>query len=221
MRTQRNALFERIVARGLDPADFQLSDAVNGTTYIDHTPTGSSFSLKSNEGVSYIGKAGIGGYGPYDYGPIAWTDLLDRIFPQWVYNVKVEADTPDLWEQVRQVGTIIAASQDQDYENTLFTPAEQEQISAQLKQIKESVRATYSLSGYKLALIEARLDEAEEASHRIGRKDWRLLFYGVILTLIVGDLITPDIVHHIALMAVHGLDNLFGGQAPQQLPPQT
>jgi hypothetical protein len=221
MRTQRNALFGQIVARGLDPAEFQLIDTVDGTTHIDHTPTQSSFSLISTEGTAYWGKASIGGYGPYDYGPISWGNLRDEIFPQWVYNVKVETDTPDMWEQLRQVRAIIASSRDQDDENTLFTPAEQEQISAQLRQIKESLRATYSLTGDELALIEARLDETEEASQRMGRKDWRLLFYGIILTLIVGDLITPDIVHHILVMAVHGLDSLFGGQGSQQLPPQT
>lgn len=221
MRTQRNALFERVVARGLDPADFQLMDAVDGTTLVDHSPTRSTFSLVSKDGVAYRGRASIGDYGPYEYGPVLWDNILQDIFPRWVYNVKVEGDTPDMWEEVRSISAILADGSDQYDDNSLFSPEEREQISAQLRQIKRSLKENYSLSDEKLAGIEARLDEAEEASHRIGRKDWRLLFYGIILTLIVGGLVSPDIVQHIVLMAVHGLDNIFGGQGPNQLPPQT
>jgi hypothetical protein len=67
----------------------------------------------------------------------------------------------------------------------------------------------YPLLGEQISRLEARLDETEKASHRIGRKDWLLLFFGVVLTLIVTDLITPPIVAHIFMMAVDWLHHLF------------
>lgn len=220
MRTQRNGLFQRIVERGLQPLEITLADDDDGTTVIRHLPTGSTFALASHDGVAYVGETRIGAYGPYEYGPVYWGDVLDDIFPQWSHNVRLENETLDLWEELRRAREILAGSQRESYDNTLFTSDELQQISAQFRQIKEFLRKAYSLSDEKLVRIEARLDEAEEASRRIGRKDWRLLFCGLILTLIVGDLVTPSVVHHLIVMAFDGLSNLFGGNALPQLPPQ-
>ena len=70
--------------------------------------------------------------------------------------------------------------------------------------------------------VEARFDEAEEAARRIGRKDWLLLFCGVMFTVIVTGLLHPGAVHHIILMAIQSLDHLLsGGGRPPDLPPIT
>jgi hypothetical protein len=72
-----------------------------------------------------------------------------------------------------------------------------------------------------MSRLEERLDEAEEATRRIGRKDWRLLFLGVMLTLIVTALIPPEVVQHLLTTALDGLDHIFGGGRRPQLPPMT
>ena len=89
-----------------------------------------------------------------------------------------------------------------------------------MKEIKGYVRKTYSLSAEQFSHVEARLDEAERASRRMGRKDWLLLFSGTVFTLIITDLVTPDVAHHVFVMALHGLGHLFGnGYKPiQELP---
>jgi hypothetical protein len=73
-----------------------------------------------------------------------------------------------------------------------------------------------------MSRVDARLDEAEAASRRIGRKDWLLLFAGVILTLIATGLLPPESVHHVLMMVFLDLGHLFGGgRRPPQLPPMT
>jgi hypothetical protein len=219
MRTQRNGLFERVVERGLQPAEFKLED-VSDVTYVRHLSTGSFFSMESNDGLLYYGRSKIGQYGTYPYGNFYRNGLL-HAFDQWVYNVKLEAETPDMWEELRQTREIVVGTHREDYENTRFTPDEQAQISGQLREIKESLRKTYSLPDEQLALIEARLDEAEEASRRLDRKDWWILFLGLILPLLVSGFVTPDIVHHIIVMTFQTLGQLFSGNVPPHLPPQT
>lgn len=101
-----------------------------------------------------------------------------------------------------------------DLGNAIFTVTEQAAISNELQEIKEYIKKTYSLSDKQMSFISERLDEAEKASQRIGRKDWLLLFSGTILTLILTDLITPDVAQHVFVMALHALRHLFGGGAP-------
>jgi hypothetical protein len=218
MRTQKNALFERLVARGLQPAEFTLTDNVVPMS-LNHSPTKSVFTLDTGNGVAYSGGMKIGDYGPYNYGSVSWGDLL-TLFEQWAHNVRLEAEIPDMWEELGRARDILAQAQHENYENTPFTLGEQSEISAQLREIKAYAKKTYSLSGERLASIEARLDEAEEASQRMGRKDWLLLFSGIALTLIVTDLIPADVVQHIFTTVLHSLGHLFGGMPRPEIPPE-
>jgi hypothetical protein len=132
--------------------------------------------------------------------------------------VKQYVETPDLWEELGRAREFLGSSSGyESAENSLFTREEQAQISRQLREIKEQLRKTYGLTAGQFSRVEARLDDAEKASQRMGRKDWVLLFAGTIFTLIVSDLIPPDVAQHILAMAVHGLGHLFGaGTGPTQ-----
>jgi hypothetical protein len=100
-------------------------------------------------------------------------------------------------------------------ENTLFTLAERAEISNRLREIRTSLKENLALTTDQVSHIEERLDEAEEASQRLGQKDWLLLFSGTIFTLIIAGTVTPDVAQHILTMALHGLGHLFlGGIKP-------
>ena len=93
-------------------------------------------------------------------------------------------------------------------------------IYKMLRQIELSACAGRlgELTAEQIEHIDARLDEAEEASKRIGRKDWLLLFGGTILNLIVTDTVTPSVAGHIFTTVVHGLIHLFtGAGGPPQI----
>lgn len=97
-----------------------------------------------------------------------------------------------------------------DQENTPFTPAERAEIIQQLRAIRDSVRKNYELSAEQLAAINKRLKETEEASKRLGRKDWKSMFYGIVFGLMVNDAIPPDVAQHIFTGVAHGIAHLFG-----------
>jgi hypothetical protein len=99
-------------------------------------------------------------------------------------------------------------------ENTPFTPAERAEIAKQLRATRRSVQKNYGLSAEQLSAIDRRLEEAEEASKRLGRKDWKLLFYGAVFGLILNDAVPPDVAQHIFTGVVHGITHLLGGGVP-------
>ena len=56
-----------------------------------------------------------------------------------------------------------------------------------------------------MARVEERLDAAEDASKRIGRKDWLMAFNGAVFSLFLSDLIPQQAATHMVVMAISGL----------------
>jgi hypothetical protein len=126
------------------------------------------------------------------------------------------ANTPDMWAELSQGKRLLSGTA----ENTPFAAPEQTEVSGQIEQVKEFIKATYELTAAQIAEVEERLDQAEQASHRMGRKDWLLLFNGAVFSLVLSDLVPVQAVQHILLMTLHGLGHLFGVGAPLlHLPP--
>jgi hypothetical protein len=214
---QRNAIFEEIVAGGLDARECDLSERETEVR-ISHGPSGSHFTLSGvglYSGEYVVGDSEIS----WPYKDIIWPSVPKRV-RKWAEEVKHDLDTPDLWAELKREREILTGARFEAAENTPFTPAEQAEIARQLLEIKEYVKKTYSLSSQQWSAIEDRLDEAKEAAKRVGRKDWLLLFYGVMFTVIVTALLPPEAVQHILIAALQGLAHLFSaGGTPPQLPP--
>lgn len=125
----------------------------------------------------------------------------------------------DLWKELKYGKGFFEGESGQDTSNTPFTGAEQAEISARIKQARDYVRTSGELKSEQIARIETRLDHIEEASTRIGRKDWLMMFNGGILSLVLADTITPQMAQHIFMLVVHGLGHFFGyGGPPPHLP---
>jgi hypothetical protein len=216
---QKNAIFREIVEGGLDPIECELAEDAEEVR-IRHLPSGSFFIL-GGDARRYAGRYVVGDSAlsrPYE---ASWAMVPKEIL-RWAREVKQDVDTPDLWAELQRERQILTGARYQAVENTPFTADEQAEIAEQLRDIKEYLKKTYSLSSEQMSRVEARLDEAEAATRRMGRKDWLLLFCGVMFTVIVTDLLPPEAVQHILAMALHGLDHLLrGGGRPPQLPPIT
>jgi hypothetical protein len=103
--------------------------------------------------------------------------------------------------------------------NAPFAEAEQEQISAQVKEIRAFITAMQELTADQLADVDERLANIEETSKRLGRKDWLMASVGAVFSLVLTDLITPSVAQRILLMMFEGLGHLFGiGGPPAPLP---
>ena len=161
----------------------------------------------------------IGDEAPEDFIAGQWSDIEDMVH-EWARDVKYFLNNPDLWAELRSEQNILSGSAYETMSNAPFGADEQVRIAEQLREIRSYLAERCSLSDEQTAEIEARLHHLEEATHRIGRKDWLLMFYGVILTLIVTALVPPDVVQHVIGMVIDGLGDFFGfGGPPPSLPP--
>lgn len=183
VKWQRNAIFEAVVAGGLDASECTL-DYDDTSWRITHVPSGSYFLLEGNPG-HYNGTAVVGDAPPWPSESYSWGKVEERV-QGWAEDVKRDVDTPDLWAELQRELELVTSARYDDIENTPFTPDEQAEIAEQLRQLKDFLKEKYALSEAQTLSLEARFDDLEAAAGRIGRKDWRLLFLGGILTLVVG-----------------------------------
>jgi hypothetical protein len=126
---------------------------------------------------------------------------------------------PDLREELKETREFFESQAEQGANNSNFTGAEQAEISARMKQVREYLRTSGEPTNEQLLQIESHLDHIEEASKRIGRKDWLMMFYGAVVSMAAADTVTPQAAQHIFMLVFHGLGHFFGyGGPPPHLP---
>lgn len=75
--------------------------------------------------------------------------------------------------------------------NVPFTAEEQVQVKRAIEEFRVYITSTYSLAGEPLAKVNKKLDYLIDASTRLGRKDWKIICIGILVTLAIPQL-TPS-----------------------------
>lgn len=237
-KAQRNDIFGAIVGAGLNPAECEISilrpSSFKGRSAVqkviaagmpdqvsvNHRSSGSSFRYwKDAVSRAYAAHIQVGDEPLETVSKTDWPGLRGYLHV-WAMGVRKWMETPDLWEEFRNVAESLQAAESTDSSNALFAPEEQAEISARIQQVKNYIRTAYELTADQLARVEERLDEAEEASRRLGRKDWMNAFLGATFGLLLSDVISQQAATHIVITVVTGLGHLFGvGSVAPGLPP--
>lgn len=105
--------------------------------------------------------------------------------------VRREYLEPDLWELAQDDKRLIADNID-DFNNSPFSADEQRRISGAINELREFILSSSSYTESQCQFIEARLQHLEEASKRLGRKDWITLAMGTLTNIVVGVVLAPD-----------------------------
>jgi hypothetical protein len=221
-RIERNQIFEAIAASTLDPAECHLNER-EGVVTIDHDRSGSTLKFshpyRSPAGYRIESRVVDGHF--YIYDRERKVELVTPIITQWANEVKEITEAPDLWAEMQNRKEFIEDIQRADSGNASFTEDEQRQIRAQLQKIKQQVREQFELTSEQITELDEKLEEAAEASKRMGRKDWLIYVLGTITALIITATVEPGVGEHIFAMVIHALGHLFtGGSEPPQIPPQ-
>ena len=137
-------------------------------------------------------------------------DVLDAI-PEWADEIRQVAETPDYWAEMRRSRELIVAIQHEDSGNAPFTQDEQRQLTTLFHEIAHALAENSELTSEQMERIEERLDEAAEASKRMGRKDWFVYFLGTITALIITATVVGRVGEQIITMVIHSLGHLFTG----------
>ena len=236
---QRNELFRVIESSGLPVTDFELTTRTDlltmPVTIIRHPISGSifgiapwsfKFSTRNRVKATKAEEKLFNAFWYFFASTCKWEEVPGKL-AKWVNKVKEVSrkiqeyeQTPDLWGELNRSREFFTEQYEHNVENTPFTSDEQADISARIKQIRDYIEATHELTSDQISHVETKLDQAEQASRRLGRKDWVNVFNGAVFSLILADLITPQTAQHVIMLAVQGLSHLFGiGAPPPHLPP--
>jgi hypothetical protein len=236
-KAQLNALYELLNKYGIQPTLCSLEttdesavityEPLNCSITVTHNPTDSNY---ADVTARYLSE-------PFNKpryivlnNSVQWY-ALGRVVETWAvsiteyekrkaaYDAKVAAEEaiPDLWALSRTAS--FTSGETLPITNLAFTQAERDDIANGLRKILHEVKANDELTTENMACIEQHLTDLQEASERVGRKDWKMMFTGVITTMLVTDAIPPDVVQRIYATIITGLGHLFGiGGPPLYLP---
>ena len=209
---KQNNLFEAIQEAEMDPEEFDFSVGAREAT-LRHLPSPASFVLSGD--VTNYAVRRVAGDGPVEERTgLSWYRVEEQI-GLWLSDVKWQVNTPDLWAELRRKRELLAAISDDAVENTPFTEGEQQQIAAQLQELKEYVRRTRSLPEPQMRLWDERLDYLVDAAKRAGRRDWLLMLAGVILTYVLAVELPPETARDILDTLLRGIARILGQEFPE------
>jgi hypothetical protein len=204
---QKNQIFEAIQGVGLDPKDFDLDDG-DAEVRIKHKWSASYFIIGGNPG-HYGGRYLVGDAPPWPYEVYSWQTLMTRV-SRWLEEVKHDLETPDLWAELQREAELLGDASNKATENAPFTLDEQEVIAGRLQEMAEYVGRTYSLSAEQMRVLNAKIDYLIDAAARLGRTDWRGVFFGVMLTFFLASAFPPESVSKFLLLVLRAIGHLSG-----------
>jgi hypothetical protein len=145
----------------------------------------------------------------------SWQDQID-VCRGWLRTLAKEVAAPDLWASITADRSLVVALSYAEDDNSSFSQIEQQNIAVQLAEIKSLIIASTQLGQEKIGLVEGRLAYLQDSSQRLGRKDWRILTLGVVVTIILQLTLSPENARELWGLISILLVRLFGG--PPQLP---
>jgi hypothetical protein len=215
-KPERNEIYDAIARSDLDPVECDLEVSQSSAVLTHKSGSCLEFRVNTN-GTKFRVHSVIADVSDKrdEIGlEISW---VAPYVTDWANSVKEGIELIDLWADIRRGQEILSDIEGVDSGNTSFTQDEQKQIAAQLQEVKKELKEQFELSSEQMTRIDERLDQAVEASTRMGRKDWLLLFGGTVFNLIVTDTVTSGVAGHIFTMVIQGLIHLFGTGGPPQV----
>jgi hypothetical protein len=137
------------------------------------------------------------------------TKVKDGYLETWIKRLRDEVDAPDLWERILKSKKLADLPVSPEVDNRPFSKKEQEYIAKHLQEIKRYMISTQDLNAEMQRAIESRIDYLIEASERMGRKDWHMTLMGIVATLVIAAVVTPERAQELFRMIANAFLPLF------------
>ena len=201
-KSQRNDLFIAIESEDLKHTDFDskvLKETdFDANTYsvpqIIHKPTEYYFNFHSKPlgySIAYSPQSISNAGQIYLDSELPWEDVV-RFFTDWLKELKVELDTPDLWEIIHKENTLLEAAGIREFENNIISDGELVMIEKGITEIKEFIFRTQSPSEEQKEFIDGRLNYLVESGKRNAKAGWIQLAIGVLIAITLAMGMNPD-----------------------------
>lgn len=214
-----NEVIKAVEAGGLDRRDCAY-DFGTSSARITHPGSGSWFALHDRDTGGYEITTVVGDLPPHGPLPFPLFSTIPGRIERWAKEVKTDVDTPNLWAELQAERELLGGASYDRVENTPFTSAEQAVVARHLSDLQQYVLDTYQVTDELRTLVEARFDDLKRTSRTAGRRDWGMMLGGALFGLILQQVVPPDSVPSLVVLAFHGLHHLLGGGGPAPpLPP--
>lgn len=183
LQSQKNRVYDLIEKEGLSPNMFCFEESAPSTKICLKSSdyyfilTEDNFdrpSVKYSPGENRFDEG-------YFYAP-AWGDQIDYI-EAWLQNLAREINEPDKWKLLQEELENINFS-DIKYENIKFTYQEYELLESKTNELKEKI-GKLNLLEKQLKQINNKLDHLLNLAKDMNKTDWKELFIGSIISLIM------------------------------------
>lgn len=176
-----------------------------------HTPSNSYFHFDLNNQKHWC-EFSPGDQTPKEqHAPGSWSNQLANV-GYWLTYLRREIQAPDLWAMLAGGSSLsAAAAPEQLSENAAFSVAERRRIEKSLAEIRSLLLASHDVSASSLKQVDARLEYLEQASERLGRKDWLNVALAVVVNIIMTAAVPPETARTILSGAGSILSWVLGG----------
>lgn len=215
LKSQKNEIFQAIQKIGLQPSQFEWGEVPSirlplmTVSVLVHTPTNYYFRFDFQEGRHWCEYSPGTSQPVFATYPGSWSVVTPHV-DSWLTNLKREVESPDLWKAVAQERALTTAAAKEGESNAPFTTDERRLVSVGLLEIKQYLLVVYPSSQQERAAIETRLAYLEQASERLGKKDWLNLAVGVLANIVVTLAMDADKARELFRLAGQALDWLLG-----------
>lgn len=171
-----------ILEGGLSPQEFDLIASLSQRTQntrinkLIHRATGARFVFDTHPQGGYFVEFAPAQGAPFgtEYSG-GWSYVTPHLH-SWLDRVKREAAANSPWDVYAEASNF--ANIGSGSHNEAFSASEREQVVAALEEVKLLIAESSSLTGDRLAALNASIDQLAEASSRVGKKDWILMVVG-------------------------------------------
>lgn len=214
LQTQKNAVLAILQESGVNPLEFKFKEPgkVEPFTVLSHISSAYWFKF-GQEIVSFSPAEET-----HDefVSNLTWEEKILWL-RHWLVNLKREVQAPDMWAALAQEREMLGAEPAGGV-NTPFSAEEQAQAKRAIEEIRVYITTTYTLDPKPLAEVNRKLDYLIDAATRLGRIDWKNIFWGTLFGVAAQHLLSsgPGL-HDLFGIAGHLIHQLLGGGMP--LPP--
>jgi hypothetical protein len=195
LTSQKDTLYDIIQEYGLSPAQFEFSEKNKSSFSSSSVVTGLHYknsdfvfrfdTLNNEHYCSFC--PGNDSYNEEAY-PGTW-DLELTHFQTWINNLLREINSPNKWDRLQKemAGIKISFGDEQDK----FSVHEYEDLKAKILTLKQGIAKIGFLPDQAMA-INAKLDHLTDLAKDLNKFDWKSLFVGTIISVIIQLSVTQE-----------------------------
>lgn len=190
----KNQLFDAIEDMGLSPSLFKYEEDKDNhgnvtSTWITFQGSEFGFFIYKGSNNTQFARVTPGEFEWIEYREFSdWEDLL-MFFNDWLEAVKQEINAIDKWERLEK--ELHEISLNFSNEQDKFTVQEFEQVRIKIIAFKTGL-SSIGLEPSQLEIINQKLDHITELAKEMNKFDWKGLFIGSIVSIIIQLSLTPE-----------------------------